>query len=842
MSMAEAKTGRLFGYHYFRITTVTPADSGELLYTDWGITKPTGETTNSTNNSTIHFVEVDFHARRTLAGVSAEKLNIDISQVATLQVDMGGVYVGIASDGTILAPNKRELTVKLSNTQTDPTPLPGLTVNKIKLTGTIANVKTDVTKIAIRTLPSNINVRLGRMPPFWTRPGELATAATSPDFTLMLNAFLVNAQPQNGVYEIPFVIHSDAIARLEVTLAIDYLIEQPVLPPQLSEVTPDYSFSTLPSIDEALTTVKLPRGVTPVRANAKIQGEFQPTRIALDRSGEESEKFISVEVSPECSLAQLLQSDTEIGVTGIDLPLANTQPGLAGLNLSIQEDADGKPSGEVLISAEVRVEKPLPGQSSWGSVTLPTPFRILPGEKKHYWLILQSQIGLAYWRTIEAPLDKPEPALQCSRDNGLSWRIASVTGAQTSLIGLFRLRHTPDRFTIPVQLQIGKEPGAVRRRLDEFAPLGRIEFNFDFAEKLGEYLSKPANASLCGTGELLTNGSFDLPHPDDATRRLFGFDAGNGKELQGKADLSRGVNLSVERFISLSVEGETKVRIDCAGLNPARTTGFEIVSAINLAMRQDIAKYNDGKIILSPFRTQDTVTLHPWIEMAVPQGWQQPPESGGQVSRVKLPIIFYSSNQIETLENLPPQRLIAVLNGGKTDPAILAQQMLVVSRCAYRLQFLFFASQSNLDPPRWQVRWFNASHQVIQEEGGALVSPEESSRGISFSLDTAISNSVSLRQIDFTFSQIDVSLQAPEGSAKAEVRFVQPPGGNLFVDDVSFSPTLETLSNGNFNLWETPTTPGKDEPRLPFKWVVISGWIDPYPKGVSPQGALLQGQ
>jgi hypothetical protein len=802
-------------------TFVTPADSGELPAKDWGITK----------TSPGSFIEVDFHARRTLVGVTGS------GGSSTLQVDLGGVYVGIANDGT-MAPNRGQFSVPLPKGMNGAlTPLPGLTVNKFKLTRDDTLKVLDITKVAIQSVPTNISVGMGRMPPFWTRPGELAIAATSPDFSLMLNAFLANAQPQNGVYEIPFVIHSDTIARLDVTLAIDYLIEKPILPPQLSEVTPDYSFSTLPSIDEALTTVKLPRGAKPVRANAQIQGEFQPTRIALDRSGEESEKLISVKVSPEYSLAQLLQSDTEIEVTGIDLPLANTQPGLAGLNLSIQEDADGKPSGEVLISAEVSVEKPLPGQSSWGSVTLPTPFRILPREKKHYWLILQSQIGQAYWRTVEVPLDKPEPALQCSRDRGLSWRIASVTGAQTSLMGLFRLRHTPERFSIPVQLQIGKGPGAVRRRLDEFAPLGRIEFNFDFAEKLGEYLSKPANASPCGMGEFLTNGSFDLPIPDDATRRLFGFDAGNEQELNGKADLSRGVNLSMERFIHLSVvannqsvEENPQVRIDCAGVNPARTTGPEIAAAINLAMRQKIAKYDKNKIILSPSTEAETVIiLHPWIEIAVPQGWQQPPESGGEVSRFKLPIICYSSKQMEILETLPPQRIIAVLNGGKTDPAILAQQMSVVSRCTYRLQFLYFASQSKLDPPRWQVRWFNASHQVIQEEGGVLVSPQ----------DRAISSSVPSLQI---FSKIDVSLQAPEGSAHAEVRFVQPPKGKLFVDDVSFSPTLETLSNGNFNLWETPATPGAEETPFPFKWAVISGWIDPYLKDVIPRGALLRGQ
>src|SRR5260370_37694792 len=43
------------------------------------------------------FVEVDFHARRTLASIAGSGGKAD------LQADMGGTYVGIASDGNLLA-------------------------------------------------------------------------------------------------------------------------------------------------------------------------------------------------------------------------------------------------------------------------------------------------------------------------------------------------------------------------------------------------------------------------------------------------------------------------------------------------------------------------------------------------------------------------------------------------------------------------------------------------------------------------------------------------------------------------------------------------------------------
>ncbi|HEY9640728.1 MAG TPA: hypothetical protein V6C57_09600 [Coleofasciculaceae cyanobacterium] len=836
------------------------ANAGELLARDWGIIPVTGQA-----------VEIDFHARRTLAAVEGTGGSL------TLQVDLGGAYVGVANDGTLIAPGKTPLPVNFSTTPTRVN-LPSLTVSKFRLspTGTGTPPAT-VTRVFIRSAPVNLTVRLGQTPAFWTRSGDLTVADTSPDFTLLLNAFLLTAQPQNGFYAIPFIVHSASLARLDMSVAIEYRLAQSVLPPHLSELNATYGFSTLPSLDDPLTTVKIPQGAQLVagQSTAKITGEFQPTRIALGLIGEEPAQAVVVEVSPDCSLAQLLVSDQEIEVTGFDLPLANTQPGLAGLNLSIQSDADGKPSGEVLKTMEVTIEKPLPGQSSWGSATLPSPFRILPGQQQRYWLILQSLVGKAFWLSVPAPASAIP--LQCSRNGGLSWRESSVATATTALQAQFRLRTVPDRFTLPVQLQIGKGAHAVLRRLDEYAPLGRVEFDFDFTDKLRDYLDQATTASPCGAGELLINGSFDQPAPDDANRRVFGFDVAesDGGWINGKVDLSRGINLSQERFIRLTLEQPgsnspaTPVRIDCAGANPSRTSGLDIENRIDLAMHQDIADYYGGKMILKPptGEPSPSLKLDAWYDVAVPQGWQKSSESRGQIGRLKLPMIPDNSVSNSSTVELPPQRIVAVLQSlqleedlpstlplpiaGNPPPgtADLTQTIAVKAACTYLLQFQFLAlaQSSQSEPPRWQVNWRDANQQLLKQDEGSL--PAFSPRsGFSSSLMSGGGSAISATAVvtrSPTIVPVSVRLPAPPNAIQAEIRFEQPLGGILVLDDVSFAPTLESLSNANFSFIQQirHSNSFQSEP-LPVYWSLQSGWLDfpnPQDQQETATGIVLDG-
>ncbi|HVF99135.1 MAG TPA: hypothetical protein VND68_04805, partial [Chloroflexia bacterium] len=200
----------------------------------------------------------DLHARRTVSGVTAAQEG-NRGSLASVQMDIGGIWVGLASDGTILAPDKQPLVLILPPTPASgepgptPLPLPLLTTSRIKLTAVSDNEGTpagtgnvSLYGVSVRSIPAGISVRLGQMPPFWVRVGELSAGEVSPDFAPVLNAFLASAPAENGFYAVAFVLHSDSIARLDVEASIDYMIDQEGLPPHLPEVTLTYNTSAQP--------------------------------------------------------------------------------------------------------------------------------------------------------------------------------------------------------------------------------------------------------------------------------------------------------------------------------------------------------------------------------------------------------------------------------------------------------------------------------------------------------------------------------------------------------------------------------------------------------------------
>src|SRR2546425_2957888 len=77
-----------------------------------------GVTTVPSPPNTASFVEVNFHARRTLVSVEGS------GGSPTLQVDMGGTFVSIADDGSIFAPSKTELKIPFPTSSKQS--LPGL--------------------------------------------------------------------------------------------------------------------------------------------------------------------------------------------------------------------------------------------------------------------------------------------------------------------------------------------------------------------------------------------------------------------------------------------------------------------------------------------------------------------------------------------------------------------------------------------------------------------------------------------------------------------------------------------------------------------------------------------
>lgn len=813
----------------------------ELLARDWGIER---------NPDSGKSVEVNFHARRTLAGIAGSGTGM------TLQVDMGGVLVSIAKDGTFWGPGKDEMIVDLSTSLTG---LPGLTVNRFALTAPAAGGQVSVGKVEIRSVPTNVSLRLDKMPPFWTYVGEMAMPQRSTDFAAVLNAFLVEAIVEDGFYIIPLIVHSDAMARLDVTVSIDFVIIRPIMPSYLPEATLSYGYSSLPGVNEGLMTVALPRGARPVSGTgATLSGTFDASRVLFGAVGDQ-ETTGTIAVSPGRTLAQPVQMEDETPATGIDLPLANTAPGLAGLNLAIQEDADGKPSGNVLQSSGISVEKPIPGGASWGSAKLPSEFRFLKGVR--YWLIIQSVSGDAYWDVEKASLDAIP--LQASEDGGFSWRVASNPGGDRSLQGIFRLRYSPERFSVPVQLQIGQGKDAARVGFNKYSPLGRVQFDVDFSSELGTYLESTSGEPPCGKGDLLTNGDFELPHIDDATMKIFGFDEWRSvgySELRasvvGQVDLSRGLNLGVERLITLSVDGRSPLRIDCAGAVPERTTPDEIASAVNNAAAGKaeaslVVKEQNKRVLKIESLTAgegSSIRLHCWCRNGPPDGWQ----GGAGVVSVKGP-----AGVAAALVALPSPLIAEIglfchdgscFGMDSRSPVVLSQSFKASGGCAYILRFVLVAVElkgtpgrtglmqerpcllpstlmfEGMESPSWEVLWQDGSGKTIEVQSEIIPPPGDA---------------VPIGLWQYLY---EARLAAPSGAVKAEFHFVQPQAGILVIEEVSIVPTSSALSNGSFILW-TSGQGDKPSPLAPLGWE-YHGRIDRVitaSSAVSP-GVVLSGE
>lgn len=789
-------------------------------------------------------IEVDFHVRRTLARAQGSGGSFE------LQVDMGGALVGVAANGTFLAGGGAPWQVTLPASQDN---LPTLTVSRFRLNRTSTGGGFDLSEVELRSVPSNLQVRLGDLAPFWVRLGELATAATSPDFSPVLNFFLTSLEARDGYFRIPLTIHSDSLCRLAATLSIDFVIEQAVLPPHLDEVNLSFDYATLPGAEESLLTVRLPRGAVPVKGGTRagVRGSFDPSRLALDDPGELPSTGV-VTVSPQCSLAQPLAADIEIALTGIDLPLANTRPGLAGLNLSLMADDDGKPSGSILTEAEVKVAKPLPDGTSWGSATLPGPFRILPGVR--IWLVLQSRDGDAYWSVASG--SAAQPTLQCSRDGGLSWRAAGGQGLTLPLAAQLRLRHIPERFKMPVQLQIGVGPGAVRRKLDEFAPTGKVEFSFDFADKLQDHLNRPEIGPGCGSESPLCNSDFSQPPPADATRRLFGFDSAKQWDISGQVDLRRGINLSVERFLTLSVDGGRPRHIDCAGAVPTRTTLGEIIQAINRALGAKVASEattighsglpeGTGRLrLVSPQQHYGQLILYPWCSRGLPDCWQG---SGERVQRLRrrrrdegsqMTVLLADPELLPTLvANLGPEKnpiFLACfspsdLGVSPSAGARLTQRFAVSPECSYRFGFAYAVIASSaegkvgckpeaLAAPSWELEWFDRAGASLGLAGRPL--------------ETAPTHFNTPAR-----GEVMARLEAPGGAAEAELRLLHPAasGYGLLLGGLSLVPSPQVVENADFSQWQGSGTP------TPVGWEVQSGWVEQGSSPGSDDGVRLVG-
>ena len=482
------------------------------------------------------WVEVDFHARRTLASVVGDFTGTN------LQVDVGGgTYVEVNKTGAFKTPSDAagDLFVLGGNS----VPLPGLTVSKLKLTRTGAAAATlpSLSSVMIRSVPTNVSLRVGELAPFWTHLGELVKPETSPDFTAVLQAALTTAKIEDGFYDLAIVVHSDTISRLKIDLDIEFVEQQEVLPAAVPEVAMPFDVSSVSKSPSSELNVLVPANsrIVASQTSARVRGSFVETRVAFGPTGPDFPAG-AVEVSPSNSQAQILGFEDlaspipklvtiadEISAVAIDLLLEALTPS-ARLQLDIRGDFDGKPDEIPLLPAPVEFgieQRPQTGPA-WTSVPLPAEFLFAKGSRKpaRYWLVLQCLEGRAAWSLQEpsdAPADKSaEVTMQLTRDGGLSWKASPVLANSTSttkleppFVGFFRLRNRPKTFKMPISLLIGSEvhrDKQVRKNLDRFAPLGRVDFTLDseLADGINEYV-EAVSGDVVPEAQHVFNGDFE---------------------------------------------------------------------------------------------------------------------------------------------------------------------------------------------------------------------------------------------------------------------------------------------------------------------------------------------
>jgi YVTN family beta-propeller protein len=475
-----------------------------------------GATIQTGSASGAAWVEVDFHSRRTIARVTGT------FAATTLQVDVGGgTYVQINKAGAFKTPsdpNDFTLTGEVAD-------LPHLTVAKLKLTNT-TTVAPVLKAVTISSVPTNVSLRLEQLPPFWTHPGEMSQPQTSPDFGPVLQAALTNARIDNGFYDLLLTIHSDSIARLQLELAVEFVLEQNPLPNGLPEVVLPFDFSSLPQSTAATLNVEVPPNtrVIPGKTTARVRGNFSETRVAYGATGA-VKPVAAVEVSPNSSQAQsiVLEQTGDITAVAVDL-LLESKTAAARLRLDVRGDLDGKPGEKSLLVApvEFEIDQEAGKGPRWTSSPFTSEFvfaKTPPASARpqRYWLVLQSLQGTAAWS-----VEKAGPGalnMQQTRDSALSWRdsiamagslIDKDLPAAGPFKAFFRLRTQPRTFNVPLELQAGRDESEVRIKLGRFDPLGRVDFALDaeLAEGINKSLAK-AKTGFCPETEHLCNGDFE---------------------------------------------------------------------------------------------------------------------------------------------------------------------------------------------------------------------------------------------------------------------------------------------------------------------------------------------
>ncbi|MEV8377690.1 helix-hairpin-helix domain-containing protein [Kribbella sp. NPDC056861] len=441
---------------------------------DWGASKalPNGA------------VEIDLRARRKLAALTGTSLDPG----GVLLVDLGGGFLGVnASGGLGDGP-----ALPLTNTMD----LPGLTVTGLR----VAKSGADISTLKVISPPTDITLAVEGGPVFYHRIGDLVEPVTTPDFAPLLQGMLLELPVVNGCYEVPFVVTSNSISRLDLELEIDYMVELSALPEGLSTVQSTYQYGGTPAAATA-ANISLSPGLVavPGGTSGRVQGAFEASTVVFGALTPAATEH--VEVSAAGPLAQPFVLADAVVASSIDL-LVTSVTAEATLALDVVNDLDGKPGRTSVLSkpAELTLNRDTAGSPTWLNVILPAELE-LPGGVRH-WLVLQAKEGVATWGAASQPaVSQPAAVLQRTTDGGLSWRVVGDLTAQ------LRLRHPTTAFQMPLELRVATGTEEVAVSLQRFAAQGSIDLDLNFPEVAAAINTTTATAQV--TAEHVANGTFN---------------------------------------------------------------------------------------------------------------------------------------------------------------------------------------------------------------------------------------------------------------------------------------------------------------------------------------------
>jgi hypothetical protein len=328
-----------------------------------------------------------------------------------------------------------------------------------------------------RSTPSNLSLRVGDGPPFWTHRGPLSKALGTPDFAEALNEYLAGDALPKGEPEhsVPLTIRSDTLGEVEISLAtLDHFF---VVDRFVGDATEKTLTFACQGPWTQIAEFELPAEAEVQSATVHLAGLFADDRFVdgygpMDTADEE----FATMVSPDHWAAQEIVPAESVTLSGVDLYLTRISERVE-LIVEIQSDVKQAPSGVASATVQLSLQPDNDGPR-WHCLDLPSPAEL--EADKRYWLVLKAEEGQVNWQAQSGKT--PLRTLSYSQDEGTSWtgHDLALWGQSVKIAGRFRLRHLPATYSPPIGMSIE----LTDIDLSGLTSSEEMVFNADFTEHL----------------------------------------------------------------------------------------------------------------------------------------------------------------------------------------------------------------------------------------------------------------------------------------------------------------------------------------------------------------------